>query len=176
MFRPPQPKEPVEIDEEEEEESANGTDTGFDADISNKNSVNDLITPKSFFGGNNNSSGSSNGSRGPGPGRNKSKAKNIDLEHKAKKAKTMDDMIAVQQLHQRDFAKFMSNDARAKAFQMAALGFSTFKDDPVESKRYKEIMTNIIMENTANDGTDDVPPLPGASVGAGGSTGAGTGV
>ena len=84
MFGPPQPKEAVEIDDDKEEESANGMGTNFDTDYSNKNSNNDLTTPKSLFGGNNNSFRSSNGSRGPEPGWNKSKAKNIDLEHKAK--------------------------------------------------------------------------------------------
>ena len=59
---------------------------------------------------------------------------------------------------------------------MAALRYSTFKDDPVESKRYKDIMTNIMTENTMNDRLDDMPPLPGTGVGASGTTGAGTGV
>ena len=43
---------------------------------------------------------------------------------------------------------YVSNDTWAKAFQMAAVGYSTLKDDPVVDQKYKDMMSDIIDNNT----------------------------
>ena len=121
------------------------------------------MTPVALFS-------SSDKGRGPGPGRRKTKAKAMESEYNMKKAKTLETLVALQQQRQADFSSFVKNDARSKAFHMAAVGYATLKDDPEEAEKYKLVMSWIIDCTTLND--QDMPPLDGTSVG----TGAGTGV
>lgn len=92
---------------------------------------------------------------------------------KKKQAKTMDDLLKTQTAKQQDFAMCISNNAQAKAFQMAAIGCQTMKDDPAEAQHYKNIMRNIMNGDTVAD--SEMPPLPG-NADVGGDTSAGTNV
>lgn len=47
----------------------------------------------------------------------------------------MESMVELQRQRANDFNLLVNNDTRAKAFQMAALGYKTLKDDPVERQK-----------------------------------------
>ena len=100
-------------------------------------------------------------SRGPGPGSKKTKANAINDEYKQKKAKIQEGFLEVQQQRQQDFNAFVKNHARNKAFEMAALGYKTFKDsDPEEAAKYKFHMSNIINGNTVGDEQETTVEMP----------------
>lgn len=158
MFAPPKPKEPVAIEDNSEAEDASEETSTDDTEAATG-----CKTPVALFA-------SANKSRGPGPGRAKTKAQALDNDYKAKKAKAMTDLVQLQKDRASNFAMFVSNDGRAKAFQMAALGFSTFKDsDPELAEQYKTHMSNIL---AFDKNEEAMPPLAGA----GEDTSAGTNV
>ena len=154
LFHPPQPKEAIEIpDEDDEEENPSSEDSpSADDDVptSGTDDAGNLTTPVSLF-----TSTASKNSRGPGAGRAKTKSKTVEAEYRSKKAKTMDTMVSLQAHRAKSFTRFVNNDARAKAFQMAALGYSTFKDDPQEAARYKNIMSDIMGQGTEVEDSED---------------------
>ena len=128
LFAPPKPKPAIEIEDEDDEVAPSAS--ASESPVSE--SAEDLTTPRSLFSGKGNK-------RGPGPGRAKSKAIGVDIEYRNKKAKTLQDMVDIQSKRQADFAMYVSNEARAKAFQMAVLGYNTLKDtDPAGAQIYKE--------------------------------------
>ena len=101
-------------------------------------------------------------SRGPGPGAKKTKLLASADEYRKKKSKIQEGFLQVQKERQMDFKAFVKNHARNKAFEMAAMGYRTFKDsDPAEAEKYKTHMNNILHGNTDGDrdDEDDMPPL-----------------
>ena len=51
--------------------------------------------------------------------------------------RNLQEMRDIQKDRQAHFAQLVANDGRAKAFQMAAMGYKTFKDDPAEAQKYR---------------------------------------
>ena len=109
-------------------------------------------------------------SRGPGPGAKKTKAKHSMDEHRKKKAKIQEGILAVQQERSANFASHVTNQARAQAFKMAVMAYNAFKDsDPDEAEKYKTRMENIMRNNTLGDNDEDngesgMPPLNGTGI------------
>ena len=69
----------------------------------------------------------------------------IEEDYKKKKAKIQESLLEVQKQRRNDFAKFVSNQARAQAFKMAMMGYQALKeDDPEEAACYKQTMRNIV--------------------------------
>ena len=100
-------------------------------------------------------------SRGPGPGAKKTKTDAAADEYKKKKAKIQEGILEVQRERQKDFKTYIKNHARTKAFEMAALGYNTFKDsDPEEANKYKFHMKNILQGNTDADADSDEEEMP----------------
>ena len=147
-----------EDDEEESEEvldrsSPSNSESGVESNSTN-NTKAAFTTPKRAR------------SRGPGPGAKKTKMLASADEYRKKKTKIQEGFLEVQKQRQNDFKAFVKNHARNKAFEMAALGYKTFKDsDPHEAAKYKAHMSNILRGNTDgddnSDSDDDMPALDG---------------
>ena len=107
-------------------------------------------------------------SRGPGGGRNSTKAKTADEEAKAARKETMKEMLKLQQEKSEQFQAYVDNQAHLGAFQMAAMGYNAFKNDPSEAEeaqRYKRIMQDIMAEqNNVPASASAMPGLPGTGV------------
>ena len=94
-------------------------------------------------------------SRGPGAGAKKTRANAANEDYKKKKAKIQEGILEVQRDRQNSFNAYVKNHARNKAFEMAALGYKTFKDsDPEEAAKYKFHIQNILHKGTPADGSD----------------------
>ena len=102
-------------------------------------------------------------SRGPGAGAKKTKALAAENDYKKKKTKIQEGFLEVQRQRQTSFESYVKNHARTKAFEMAVMGYKTFKDsDPEEAAKYKFHMNNIIQGNTDGDNDEEeMPALPG---------------
>ena len=102
-----------------------------------------------------------------GPGAKKTKLLASADEYRKKKSQIQEGFLEVQKERQVDFKAFVKNHARNKAFEMAALGYKTFKDtDPEEAEKYKTHMRNIIHGNTDGDAdSNEMPPLDGETAG-----------
>ena len=95
-------------------------------------------------------------SQGPGPGAKKTRANAANDEYKKKKSKIQEGILEVQRNRQHSFDTYVKNHARTKAFEMAALGYNTFKDtDPEEAAKYKFHMQNILNKGTPADAESD---------------------
>ena len=88
-----------------------------------------------------------------------------EAEYKKRKMDALEEMRDIQKDRQAHFAQLVANDGRAKAFQMAAMGYKTFKDDPAEAQKYKDVMNRILEGTTAANDDPDLPPLPGGGTG-----------
>ncbi len=62
----------------------------------------------------------------------------------------MDSMLEIHKLRQADFAMFVTNNARAQAFQMAKDCYEVHKDTP-EAAHWKKAMSDIVTAATPND-------------------------
>ena len=162
MFAPPRPKVAVEIDDDADADDSSvtcSTGSGSTTQPAVATTTATIAT-------------SASKKRGPGPGRAKSKDIAAIIDYKAKKQKSLSDMVAIQKQRHAEFALYVSNTARAEAFKCAALGYSTFKDsDPEAAQKYKDTMAKIMSRETDADKELEARMPPLAGVGEGTSAG-----
>lgn len=150
-YMPPTPEQlelsiELEEDEDDEEEQATNEDNSSLTSSSN-NEARQLFTPGTSV------AGGSTKKRGPGPGAKKSRKLAQEAEYRKKKVKMQESMLELASERQKQFAQYVTNTAKAQAFNMAMNGYNAFKDsDPARAEQYKQQLDYIMFGSSNGDG------------------------
>jgi hypothetical protein len=152
-FIPPSPtqlEDAVELDDDDEEGGTEGdTESGG---VTTDSDTRRLFTTPAAGHCAVDASAKTKSDRGPGPGSKKTKKLAKEEEYRKKKTKLQESMLELATKRASDFSQYVTNNARAQAWNMAMSGYNTFKDtDPERAEQYKQHLDKIMFGDDAND-------------------------